>query len=211
MLFVRGIAALLALAAVACASCAGGVQAQTDSPSKPREPQQVIGDFERARAGRDVELALSEFTDDAVLTVQSQSVRSYIGKDQIRIYLQAFGVQFQTLTRSTPIVQGAGVSWNERDEFQHQAMSASVFAVVREGKISSLIYRQGTFDSSLRTAPQVSDVPTLVWPAGIGLIGLLLLGLVFRRRRPASESQLGGRLLLQLRERNTPEQRRKAA
>ena len=210
MLIRRGRAALLVLAVIVCASCAGGVQAQTDLGPQTRNPQQVVSDFERACAARDVELALSEFADDAVLTVQSQNVRSYVGKEQIRTYLESFGVQFQTLARSTPILQGAGVSWSERDEFQHQAMSESVFAVVRDGKISSLIYRQGAFDGSL-AVQQLSDVPALAWPAGIALIGLALLTLVFRRRRPASESQLGGRLLLQLRERNTPDRYRRAA
>jgi hypothetical protein len=81
----------------------------------------------------------------------------------------------------------------------------------------SLSYRDNLQDPSradlANAANRPLDIPTIAWPIVISVVGGLLLGIVFgRRRRKESVSNLDGRLLVALqRRRATPERLRKAA
>jgi hypothetical protein len=172
----------------------------------PDDSQQVIAAFELARGAGDVDATLAQFADDAVVTVQGRTSRSYEGKEQVRKFLQTVGVQFQTLMHSSPLMQGDSMTWTERDKNKQVAFDATVVATVRMGRITSLIYRTtepfgstlGTQQVALEQAP--AELPSFAWAAGLALVGLALLAVVFGRpRRPASQSQLDGRLLLELR------------
>jgi hypothetical protein len=182
----------------------GSALAQTPAD----DPQAVAEAFELARGASDVDAALGQFADNAVVTVQGPTTRAYTGKDQVRMYLQTFGVRFQTVMRSTPHVQGNSVSWTERDEFPSQVVDSTVIVIVNAGRISSLIYRNGppfgspqaATASAAKDAPAPGqELPSLAWPAALAVVGLGLLAVVFGRpRRKASRSRLDGRLLLAL-------------
>ncbi len=139
--------------------------------SQPVDPQHVVQAFQLAIAAGDVEAALAQFADDAVVTVQARSSRSYTGKDQVRAYLQTTALQLRTLTRSTPIVQGGIVTWSERDQFQREAFAfdVSILATVRSSRITSLVYRQGTSTNgpSAAAEPAPMQLPSLTWPAAM--------------------------------------------
>jgi hypothetical protein len=201
---ITALAAAIVAALLACSVAVLGVSAQ----SAPEDPQKVVDAFERARGAGDLDAALAEFADDAIVTLQGPSLISYRGKDQVRNYLHSFGVHFQTVMRTSHVVQGNTVTWTEHNELEHHAWDTTVLAVVRSGHIASLWYRV----SDPGTGPSVAamssmerrpgELPAVTWPAALALIGLLVLGVFFRGRpKPASPSQLDGRLLLALRQR----------
>jgi hypothetical protein len=203
------------------AMLATGVAAQT-TPVPIDEAQHVVERFELARGAGDVDAALANLADTAVITVQTQtSARSFTGSVQLRTYLQTVGTHFQTLMRSRPLVQGSSVTWTERDQIGTQVVDATVVAIVSAGQIVAITYRDtnpvgtpGRLAASASAArEQQMEIPTAVWPAGLGLVGLLLLTAIFAwPRRKASHSQLDGRLLIALqRDRQRLEERKKAA
>ena len=180
---------------------ASAALAQTQSV----DPSQVVDAFENARGAGDLDAALAQLADDAVVTVQGRTTRAYAGQDQVRMYMQTFGLRFQTLMRSKPLVEGNKVTWTERDEYSSsQAMDSTVIAIVTGNRISSLIYRNSDpfgapTASKASTAPQGRELPSVTWPAALSLLGFAVLGVVFGRpRRRASQSQLDGRLLFAL-------------
>ena len=175
------------------------------SAQAPPDPKQVVDAYERARAAGNLDAALAQFADDAVITVQGRSSKSYAGRDQVRSYLDTVGVRFKTVMRSTPLVQGVTVTWTERDEFPTMALDATVIAIVRSGVISSLIYRDSdpfgfVPDAAGASAPAPPrELPSYAWPAALVLLGTALMTAVFGRpRRRASRSRLNGHLLLAL-------------
>jgi hypothetical protein len=190
-----------------------GVESPTlivHAQSQPDDPQHVVQAFELALAAGDVDYALAQFADDAVVTVQAQSSSSYTGKQQVRAYLEAARVQLRTLARSTPIVQGSSVTWSERDQLLTDAYDVSVYATVRSSRIATLVYHRVGLPVPVEQAP--AQVPSLMWGAAIALLGLGLLGVVFGRpRRRASHSRLDGRLLHELRKQHQVERVDRAA
>jgi hypothetical protein len=137
---------------------------------------------------------------------------------QVRQYLEDIGIRYQTVSRSKASVQGSSITWTERDRFPWMTVDATIYAVIFSGRISSLTYRQGTpFDVTDPPAVQGEShqIPTFAWPLGLAAIGLLGLAVLFGRpRRPASQSQLDGRLLVELRRQRVAErdaERKKAA
>jgi hypothetical protein len=204
-------AAVLLLAGVATTATAQSIPPSTD-------PQQVVDSFELARGAGDVDGAMAELSDTAVITVENQtSTRSFTGSVQLRTYLQSIGTRFETVMRSRPIVQGSSVTWTERDQFGSQIVDATVVAIVSSGQIVALSYR----DSESPTAPGMVSMaspkplqlPSFAWAGALVGLGLLGIGLLFGwPRRKASQSQLDGRLLVALqRERDRDESERKAA
>jgi hypothetical protein len=184
---------------------AASVAAQ-GTPTPSPDPGGVVEAFERARGAGDVEAALAQFADTAVITVQGRTIQTYAGPTQMRAYMQAIGTRFQIVLRSRPIAQGSTVTWTERDQFMGQTLDATVIAVVSGGRIVSLTYRDNQPDASrsaLAAAPGSSrprQLPSLAWPAGLALLGIASLAVVFGRpRRKASRSELDGRLLVELR------------
>lgn len=216
MCFIR--AALTAIALLALATTAAAAQS---TPTPVDDPQHVIERFELARGAGDVDAALANMSDTAVITIQNQtSAHSYTGSVQLRGYLQTIGTRFQTLMRSRPLVQGNTVTWTERDQVDYQVIDATVVAIVSAGQIVAITYRDtnplGT-PGRLGARPaheQSLPVPTLVWPAGLAIVGLVVITAMFARpRRKASQSQLDGRLLVALRREHRLdfEKRKKAA
>jgi hypothetical protein len=162
----------------------------------------VVNAFESASAQGDVEAALDHFADDAVVTLQTRSTQAYAGRDQVRIFLQAVLLRSRSLMRSTLHVDGPLVTWTERDEQPRQAFDARVQAIVRSGRIVSLLYQLGD-PLGLSAAPVESgrELPTVTWPVAFGIGGLVMLILAFSLppRRRESRSALQGRLLVAMR------------
>jgi hypothetical protein len=207
---VRAAAYLVALVAFFWAAPAGWAQT-----APPEDPHKVVEAFVQARGAGDLDTALAQFSDDAIVTLQGPTLISYRGKDQVRSYLRAFGINFQTVTRTAQVVQGNTVTWTEHNELEHHAWDTTVLAVVRSGHIASLWYRQtdGASTTALVSAVRrPGELPAATWAGALGLIGFLLLGFVFgRRRRPETRSELDGRLLVGLRQRRRFEQDKRAA
>jgi hypothetical protein len=166
------------------------------------DPSMVVEAFERARGAEDVDGAMALFTDSAVVTMEGRTNEAFTGQAQLRTYMQTIGTRFQIVMRSRPVVQGAIVTWTERDQFFGHILDATVIAVVSGGKIVSLTYRDNQLDAprgQLAAPDQTRGIPAIVWPVGLVIVSGLLLGLTFGRpRRKASVSQLDGRLLLAL-------------
>jgi hypothetical protein len=201
-----GLARCAALALLLFGILATTAAAQSDPAVD--DAQQVVDRFELARGAGDVDTALAQLGDAAVVTVQNQtSTRSFTGSVQLRSYLQNIGTHFQTLMRSRPAVLGNTVRWTERDQVDGQPLDATVVAVVSAGHIVSLTYRDSDVAGSpgrlaaLNPRQQPTQLPNAAWAGGLGILGLAMLGFVFSwPRRKGSRSKLDGRLLLALRE-----------
>jgi hypothetical protein len=187
---------------VAFAFAASSAAAQA---SQQPDPRRVIDDFELARAAGAVDAALAQFADSAVVTIQEPTNTSYAGKSGVRDFLQKVGILFHASKRSAYVVQNGSVTWTEREQFAGMTFDADVYAVVSGGLITSLTYRQGA-PSFGPGEPAAADeqsrslLPSFAWPAGLLLLGVVMLSLVFRRpSRAAGASQLDGRLLMELR------------
>jgi hypothetical protein len=183
----------------------------------PEDPQKVVDAFVKARNAGDLDAALAQFSDDAIVSLQGPSLITYRGKDQVRSYLHAFGVHFQTVTRTAQVIQGNTVTWTEHNELEHHAWDTTVLAVVRSGHIASLWYRvsDGSIGPNVNTMISLQrrpgELPAITWAGALGLVGMLLLGFVFRRRPRPTSGSLDGRLLVALRQRRSLEHRRRAA
>jgi hypothetical protein len=185
---------------------AGSSVAAQGTPTPQPDPASVVEAFERARGAADVDAALAQFADTAVITIRGRTTMTFAGATQLRSYMQSIGTRFQIVMRSRPLVQGSTVTWTERDQFSGQTLDATVVAVVSAGRIVSLTYRDDLSDAS-RSAlaagvgnAQPRQLPSIAWPAGLALLGLGCLAVVFGRpRRKATRSQLDGRLLIELR------------
>jgi hypothetical protein len=184
-----------------------GGPAVASGQTQSTDPATVMETYERARAAGDVDAALAQFADDAVVTVQGRAAKSYSGKDQVRAYLETVGVRFKLIMRSSPLVQGVTVSWIERDEFPTMSIDATVLAIIRSGSISSLIYRNGDpfgfqpggASAAAATAPpRARELPSYAWPAALALLGMALISVIFGRPRRRTPSRLDGRLLVAL-------------
>jgi hypothetical protein len=169
----------------------------------------VVDSFERARAAGDVNAAMAQFADDAVVTVQSgRATQVFAGRDQIRAYLLNLAMPSRALMRSAYRVDGPFVRWTERNEDTTRTLDAVVQATVQSGRISTLLFQQSEpFGSSMptaattRVADQQHEAPSLAWAAALGSAFMLVVGWFFRpRRRRRSASQLDGRLLQAMRQ-----------
>src|SRR5689334_16695282 len=120
-------AAIAAAALVISGSLASTAAAQT--PPATTKPQDVVDAFELARGAGDVDAALAQLSDTAVITIENRtSTRSYTGAVQLRTYLQNIGTRFQTMMRSRSLVEGTSVTWTERDQIGTLAIDATVVA-----------------------------------------------------------------------------------
>jgi hypothetical protein len=194
---------------VALVTSTAAVSAQSTPTST--DPLQVVDAFELARGAGEVDAALAQLADTAVITVQSDSTRSYSGAVQMRTSLQNSGIRFQTIMRSRRHVQGNSVTWIERDEYGTHPVEATVIAIVEDGHIVALSYRatdpptaSGRTDPA--TARQPIQLPNAAWAGALAVIGSgLLAGVSALPRRKASRSQLHGRLLVGLHREREPE------
>jgi hypothetical protein len=206
-----GVAFLLVSALVASMATA-----QTDAQN---DPAGVIAAYEMARNRRDVDTALTFFSDSAVV---SQRNTSFVGKEDIRKFLDGMAARSRFVVVSDRKVSGNRVTWTERPGLASgsstsgnqppqgrspglsgtfvgaNSFTISVEAVVQDGKIQSLAYTFG--GQPAQTDPSLDGRAQL--PAVVGLAGVLtlLLSLLmlastsFRRGSPVSSS-LRGRLM----------------
>ena len=161
----------------------------------------VIEAFQKARAARDLNRALAQFNDDAVVSVQTTTATQvYAGRDQIRAFLQTVALPRQTLMQSGYRSDGTFVRWTERDEDRSQSVDTAVQAIVDSGRISMLVVQQSEPFLGSAAAGAGASVPSLAWPAALGMLLMLYLGFVFRPRRRRPTSELDGRLLRAMRQ-----------
>ena len=185
-------------------------------PNPRPDPAAVVEAFLRARGADDVDGALALFSDSAMISMSGATNETFSGPTRLRSYMQTIGTRFQIVMRSKPLVQGDTVTWTERDQFFGHALDAKVVAIVIDGRIVSLSYRDAQTDASRAELANAGnaplDIPTIAWPLALAVLGGLLLGIVFGRpRRPASVSNLDGRLLLALQRERERRTDRKAA
>jgi hypothetical protein len=158
------------------------------------DPPVVIDAFQQARAARDVDRALALFTSDGSVTLDYRGP-GYGGREEIRQILTVLVLRGAPVQTSSRHVVGNTITWTERD----QNLDLAVEAVVKEGKIQSLVYRD---EHAAAAEPTTLPVGLLAFAAAAALVlvfaGVLsLVGLPFLRR-PARSSRLQGRLLAKL-------------
>src|SRR5579871_3521152 len=79
-----------AFALIGCAVLATTVAAQTTQ----YDPAQVVEAYERARGAGDIDAAMAEFADSAVITIQGGNTISYVGSARLRMFMQTIGTRF---------------------------------------------------------------------------------------------------------------------
>jgi len=178
------------------------------APARPvaaqvSDPPVVIDAYERARDAHNVDAALAQFADDATITVEGGMPQAFAGRDQIRRFLAVVVSHSAPRLTSSRHVVGNTVTWTERDQGQLLAMlDLSVEAVVRDGKIHSIVYRLGPPPPPPPSSAATSVVPTpLLGAAFVGAVSLLAIGLrmVLAGSRPTRPpSRLRGHLLAEL-------------
>jgi hypothetical protein len=165
-------------------------------------PGAVIYSYEHALGQQDIDAAVSQFGDDAVITLQDARTRNVSGPEQIRELLVGAGFQGAPVLTSTRRVEGDTVTWTERTERQGELLTGSdltVQAVVRDGKIRSLVYRPGVLVRGAGPGTEVSPESSATALLALVLLGLGLLSLASVRPRVRSGSTLRGRLIGSLR------------
>ena len=169
-------------------------------------PSAVILRYEDAWGQRNIDAALAEFADNAVITLHDARTRTLTGPYQIREFLEGAGLGAPPILTSNRTVDGSTVSWSERTEANGQILSSAeltVQAVVQDGKIKSLVYRPGTLvrgpSGGGHAATAMSPESATTALAALVLFGLGLLSLATARPCSRSGSQLRGRLVRHLR------------
>ena len=165
-------------------------------------PCAVVDNYERAWAHQDLDGALAQLADGAVVTVHDPRARSLASRQQIQEFLHYTAMRGAPILTAPCQVAGSTVTWSERPDTEaSNANEVTAQAVVLNGKIQSLVYRPGRRVQPL-TAPASAD-KIASESAGLNLAALVLLGLgllslatVIPHGR--SESNLRGRLLREL-------------
>src|ERR1051325_9803310 len=145
--------------------------------SQSVDPSQTVEAFQLARGAGKLDAVMAQLADDAVVTVQGRTTRAYAGRDQVRMYMETFGMRFETVMRSKPLVEGNKVTWTERDEYvSNQARDATVIAIVTGNQISSLIYRNSDpfgapTPSKATVTSRGRELPSAIWPAALAVLG----------------------------------------
>jgi hypothetical protein len=184
----------VALVAAASALVVEAASAQALNPCA------VIANYERALSQGDAEGAVALFADDATITLRGTRARSLTGLSQIRQFLGSGDPRSGAPLAYNRKVIGNMVTWNEPVAGLAQvATDQRVEAVVTQGKIRSLVYRQGTVDTDgANPGNEVTpESAAMVLEAEV-LLGLGLLTLATLRTHAPSSSQLRGRLLRDL-------------
>jgi hypothetical protein len=165
------------------------------------EPPVVINGFTRARAEQDLDAALGQFADDAVVQIDRGRTRSFAGRDEIRGFLDQINVEPSVLLVPARHLADDTVTWSERVlDKRSGTLELTGEAVILNGKIASMIYRSGRLTTA-EPGPALADAPLLpsgMIFGGIALfaVGLLSLSTVHSQR--ASGSKLNGRMLAAL-------------
>jgi hypothetical protein len=165
-------------------------------------PCAIVDNYERAWTHQDLDGALAQLADGAVITVHDPRARSLTSRQQITEFLQFTAMRGAPILTAPCQVAGNTVTWSERPDTESlNANEVTVQAVVQNGKIQSLVYRPGRLVQRL-TAPASAD-KVASESAGLNLAALVLLGLgllslatVIPHGR--SDSNLRGRLMREL-------------
>ena len=200
------------------------VSAQLASMAKAQagvDPAAVISAYEMARNRRDVDSAMAYFADDATINQRSTT---FVGKDEIRKFLDGVSARSRFVVVSDRRVSGSRVTWTERSgtqgtSAQGQPMSlaqaqaagggpngasnsnafvVNVEAVVHDGKIHMLSYLPTS--QPQRVDPALDGRAQLPASVGLGavlavLLGVLMVASAGLTHRGASPSRLRGRLM----------------
>jgi hypothetical protein len=162
-------------------------------------PYLVVDAYERAWLSGDVDAALDQLADDAVLTLQDARQRRLSGRREIGAVLRRAIPSAEPVVTAPRRLDGNTVTWSLRTDGRLiTSPDVTVRAVVEHGRIQSLTYRPGrTGGDSPRAAPTTLVAATLA----VGGIAALAVGLLLFAgvpRRPQSNSRLRGRLLQDL-------------
>jgi len=166
-------------------------------------PCTVVDNYERARAHRDIDGALAQLSDGAVVIVHDPRARSLASRQQVQEFLQYRAIGGPPVLTAPCQVAGNTVTWGERPDVDVlNTNDVTVQAVVLNGKIQSLVYRPGRPAQQLG-GPASSD-KIVSESAGMNLAALVLLGLgllslATMAPHGRSDSNLRGRLLRDLR------------
>jgi hypothetical protein len=165
------------------------------------EPPVVVGSFTRARAEQDLDAAVSQFAENAVVQIDRGRIRSFAGRDEIRGFLDQMNVEPSVLLVPARHLADDTVTWSERVlDKRTGTLELTGEAVISNGKIASMIYRSGRLTIT-DPGPALAEAPLLpsgMIFGGIALFAVGLLSLSTVRSRPASASQLNGRMLTAL-------------
>jgi hypothetical protein len=165
------------------------------------EPPVIVGAFTRARAEQDLDAAVAQFAENAVLQVDRGRIRSFAGRDEIRGYIENINVEPAILLVPVRHLADDTVTWSERVlDKRSGTLELTGEAVIENGKIASLVYRTGRLtlvdgQTALAVAPLL---PSGMMVSGVALFGVGLLSLSTIGSRRASGSRLTGRMLAAL-------------
>jgi hypothetical protein len=163
------------------------------------EPPVVISTFARARAEQNLDAAVVQFADDAVLQVDRGRVRSFAGREEIRGFIENLNVEPSVLLVPARHLADDTVTWSERVlDKRIGTLELTGEAVVFNGKIASLVYKTGRLSTTDGAAPALAVTPLLpssMMIGGVALFGVGLLSLSTVRSQRTSGSRLNGRML----------------
>jgi hypothetical protein len=165
------------------------------------DPPVIIDAYERARNQGKTDAALAYFHDDATVFLQEQGPTTFVGKVEIRRFLQFFETRSPPLITSSRHVVGNTVTWREREQVERRtSRDLTVEALIQDGKIKSLVYSRSALPTGQgRPEEALARVPAAAALGGLALFatGLLAFASILPRR-PASASTLHGKLLVGL-------------
>ena len=163
-------------------------------------PCAVVDSYERAWAHQDLDGALAQLSDAAVVTVHDPRARSLAGRQQIQEFLQYTAMRGAPILTSPCQVAGNTVTWSERPDSEAlNANDVTVQAVVLNGKIQSLVYRPGRLvQTHASPSSDTSSESAFLNLAAVLLLGLGLLSLSTAFPHVKCNSHLSGRLIREL-------------
>lgn len=165
------------------------------------DPPVIIDSYERARNQGKTDAALAYFHNDATIFLSEQGNSTFVGKVEIRRFLQLYETRSPPLITSSRHVVGNTVSWREREQGERRTTrDMTVEALVQDGKIKSLIYSRAILPANpARPEDGLARLPAAAVLGGLALFSTGLLAFAFvAPRRPRSASRLNGKLLTEL-------------
>jgi hypothetical protein len=163
---------------------------------------QAVDAFARARSERNVEAALASFTDNAVARLERGSERGFVGRAEIKQFLEALDSTSPPVITATPRLMSGTmntITWSERDQ-QTPPRELTGEAVLVDGKIKLLVYRARILLPSESSTPAtITPLSTVALFGSTFLFAVGLISLSTLRVRRVTPSSLQGHLVPQLR------------
>lgn len=144
------------------------------------DPAAVVDAYQAARGRGDVDALARLFADDAALT--DPFGNSHVGKAEVRKWLGTVAARPRTVGVERASVTADRASWFEQvgTGTGSPGFAVSVAAVIRGGRIASLVYRRADSQESTEVADARTTLPA---PLGVGAVLLVLtLGLAVSSR-----------------------------